>query len=71
MNSSRRKELRPFQCLTKSVKNGLEKNTIPQQKMKIFGAKQIVNEFEESDNEYQEEEADKVIEGLKLCLHND
>ena len=39
--------------------------------MKIFGAKQLVNEFEESDNEDQEEEADKVIVGLKLCLHND
>ena len=71
MNSSRRKELRPFQCLKKSIKNGIVKTTVPQQKMKTFGAKQPVNEFENSDNEDQEEEADKVIEGLKLCLHND
>ena len=55
----------------KKRKEQSSKTPVPDRKMKIFGAKQLVNEFEDSDDEDQEEEVVKVFEGLKLCLHDD
>ena len=53
----------------KKRKEQSSKTPIPDRKMKIFGAKQLVNEFEDSDDE--EEQVVKVFNGLKLCLHDD